>query len=69
MNVESFERVALPSLEIEEGRILIIDEIGKMECCSEKFVRSVEKAFDAGKIWRRSMSHGRTGRRFRNGLR
>ena len=47
VNVESFERVALPSLEIEEGRILIIDEIGKMECCSEEFVRSVEKAFEA----------------------
>lgn len=47
VNVESFEGVALPSLEIEEGRILIIDEIGKMECCSEEFVRSVEKAFEA----------------------
>lgn len=47
VNVESFEAVALPSLEIEEGRVLIIDEIGKMECCSEEFVRSVEKAFEA----------------------
>ena len=48
VNVESFERVALPALEIEEGRILIIDEIGKMECCSQKFVRSVEKSLEAG---------------------
>jgi len=47
VNVGSFERVALPSLEIVEGRILIIDEIGKMECCSEEFVRSVGKAFEA----------------------
>jgi nucleoside-triphosphatase len=45
VNVESFERVAIPSLEIGESGILVIDEIGKMECCSDRFVRSVQKAF------------------------
>jgi nucleoside-triphosphatase len=48
VNVESFERVALPSLEMENGRILIIDEIGKMECFSETFVRRVREIFQAG---------------------
>ena len=48
VNVESFERVALPSLEMEEGRVLIIDEIGKMECFSETFVRRVREIFQAG---------------------
>jgi len=48
VNVESFERVALPSLEMEEGRILIIDEIGKMECFSETFVRRIREIFQAG---------------------
>ena len=48
VNVESFERVALPSLEMEEGRVLIIDEIGKMECFSEIFVRRVREIFQAG---------------------
>ena len=48
VNVESFERVALPSLEMEKGRILIIDEIGKMECFSETFVRRVREIFQAG---------------------
>ena len=48
VNVESFERVALPSLEMEKGRILIIDEIGKMECFSEPFVRRVREIFQAG---------------------
>jgi len=43
VNVESFERVALPSLEASEGRILVIDEIGKMECFSERFVRRVRE--------------------------
>ncbi len=48
VNVESFERVALPSLEMEKGRILIIDEIGKMECFSKTFVRKVREIFQAG---------------------
>jgi len=48
VNVESFERVALPSLEMEEGRILIVDEIGKMECFSETFVRRVQEILQAG---------------------
>jgi len=48
VNVESFERVALPSLETGEGRVLIIDEIGKMECFSETFVRRVRQIFQAG---------------------
>ena len=43
VNVGSFERVALPSLEMEEGRILIVDEIGKMECFSKKFIRRVRE--------------------------
>jgi nucleoside-triphosphatase len=47
VNVKDFERIALPSLAVEAGRVLLIDEIGKMECCSEKFVRRVEKVFEA----------------------
>lgn len=43
VNVESFERIALPSLEVGEGMILVIDEIGKMECRSGKFVRRVRE--------------------------
>jgi len=50
VNVESFERVALPSLEMEEGRILIIDEIGKMECFSETFVRRVREIFHTAQL-------------------
>ena len=43
VNLESFERVAIPSLRGEERGILVIDEIGKMECCSEAFVRRVRE--------------------------
>lgn len=41
VNVGDFERVALPSLDADDDRILIIDEIGKMECHSAAFVRKV----------------------------
>ncbi len=47
VDVRDFERVALPSLSAEAGGVVVIDEIGKMECCSEEFVRRVGKAFDS----------------------
>jgi nucleoside-triphosphatase len=47
VNVQAFEKIALPTMEAEAGRVLLIDEIGKMECCSGAFVRRVERAFDA----------------------
>jgi len=47
VNVKDFERVALPSLSADAGGVLLIDEIGKMECCSEEFIRKVEKVFES----------------------
>jgi nucleoside-triphosphatase THEP1 len=47
VNVKDFERIALPSLEVEERRVLLIDEIGKMECFSKEFVRRVEKVLES----------------------
>jgi nucleoside-triphosphatase len=47
VNVQAFEKIALPTMEAEAGRVLLIDEIGKMECCSGEFVRRVERAFEA----------------------
>jgi nucleoside-triphosphatase len=46
VNVQAFEKIALPTMEAETGRVLLIDEIGKMECCSGEFVRRVERAFE-----------------------
>ena len=46
VNVKAFEEIALPSMEAEAGSVLLIDEIGKMECCSGEFVRRVELAFE-----------------------
>jgi nucleoside-triphosphatase len=47
VDLESFESLALPALEegLEKGRLLIIDEIGKMELYSRAFRGLVERAF------------------------
>ncbi|MDA2912798.1 nucleoside-triphosphatase [Acidobacteriia bacterium AH_259_A11_L15] len=47
VNLEGFERLALPELARREVDLIVIDEIGKMECCSGRFRRAVEDALDA----------------------
>jgi len=47
VDVKDFERVALPALAPRTRGVLLIDEIGKMECCSAEFVRSVGTAFES----------------------
>ncbi|CAG0895483.1 unnamed protein product, partial [Darwinula stevensoni] len=49
VDVKSLEDLTLPVLTNHSNGVLIIDEVGKMECFSEKFVSSVRQAFlDAG---------------------
>lgn len=46
VNIEDFEEVVIPLLEKaikRKNKIIIIDEIGKMELFSEKFINSVKK--------------------------
>jgi len=40
VRVEEFERIALPEL-VRPADVLLIDEIGKMECFSSRFVQAV----------------------------
>lgn len=47
VNLEQLERLALPELARRDARLLIIDEIGKMECASGRFRRAVEDALDS----------------------
>ncbi|HKZ53772.1 MAG TPA: NTPase [Candidatus Acidoferrales bacterium] len=47
VNVEAFERLALPELARRDVDLLVVDEIGKMECASGRFRRAVEDALDA----------------------
>jgi nucleoside-triphosphatase len=47
VNLEAFERLALPELARRDVDLIVIDEIGKMECASGRFRRAVEDALDA----------------------
>jgi nucleoside-triphosphatase len=47
VNVSEFEAVVLPSLRIDEDKVVVIDEIGKMECLSEAFKTRVLTILDA----------------------
>jgi nucleoside-triphosphatase len=47
VNLENFHRVALPALEYRPGiDLIVVDEVGKMECLSARFVAALES------LWR-----------------
>ena len=49
LNLDEFERIALPGIEeaLKRQGIIVIDEIGKMELFSERFREIVTKIFDS----------------------
>ena len=46
VDLQFLEKVAIPSVEASEGCLIVIDEIGKMECLSPSFVSAVRRALD-----------------------
>jgi nucleoside-triphosphatase len=43
VNLDNFHRVALPALEFQPGiDLIVVDEVGKMECLSPRFVAAME---------------------------
>ena len=51
VDVESFERVAVPALQeaIAQSQLIVVDEIGRMELYSKKFHQAVLRALDSPK--------------------
>jgi nucleoside-triphosphatase len=47
VDLDAFERVALPALEPRGGGVVLIDELGKMELASERFRDAVERLWEA----------------------
>lgn len=51
LDVAGFEKLVVPILDIErvDAELFVLDEIGKMECLSEKFVAAVRQLFTSDK--------------------
>ncbi len=47
VNLAALEELVLPELSRRDADLIVIDEIGKMECASGRFRRAVEDAFDS----------------------
>lgn len=47
VSLTNLHRVALPAMEVQPGvDLIIIDEVGKMECLSARFVQAVERLWE-----------------------
>ena len=50
VSIENIESIAAPSIAPVDRNIIILDEIGKMECFSEEFKQSAVRALDAPNV-------------------
>jgi nucleoside-triphosphatase len=50
VSIENIENIAVPSITPVENNIIILDEIGKMECFSPAFKQATTNALDASNI-------------------
>lgn len=61
VSIENIEKIAVPSIIPKDKEIIILDEIGKMECFSEKFVEAAKNALDSPNIVIGTITFGGTG--------
>lgn len=50
VNIENIEKIAARSIDPKEGTLIILDEIGKMECFSTKFKETAVRALASPNI-------------------
>lgn len=58
VSIENIESVAVPSIKPEDDYIIILDEIGKMECFSERFKEAALEALDSPNIVVGTITYG-----------
>ena len=61
VSIENIENIAAPSIEPRENNVIILDEIGKMECFSPVFIEAAKKALDSPNIVIGTITFGGTG--------
>ncbi len=50
VSIENIENIAVPAILPTDNNIIILDEIGKMECFSKSFIEAAERALDSPNI-------------------
>lgn len=50
VSIENIENIAIPSILPQGNHLIILDEIGKMECYSPKFKEAAQQALDSPNI-------------------
>jgi len=63
VDVAALERVGVKALRkaIEEKRLVVVDEIGKMECLSDKFKKLLKEILDSEKVLVATIAHKSNG--------
>ncbi len=61
VSIENIETIAAPSICPRENQVIILDEIGKMECFSERFITAARGALDSPNIVVGTITLGGTG--------
>jgi len=50
VSIENIEKICIPSIAPKDNNIIILDEVAKMECFSEKFKQAALRALDSPNI-------------------
>lgn len=50
VSIENIESIAVPAIAPDTAQVIILDEIGKMECFSPKFIEAAKKALNSPAI-------------------
>lgn len=50
VSINNIENIAVPAISPFDNQIIVLDEIGKMECFSSKFIEAANKALDSPNI-------------------